>query len=63
MEEALFKYYTNDKDHFIATVPTLSRPVIFSYLEKIAFVLEMVGKNFLTEDELIVLFPETNDLN
>jgi hypothetical protein len=34
---------------------------IFSHLEKISFVMEMVGKNFLTEEELRDIFPIDKD--
>ncbi|KQC00387.1 caspase family protein [Pedobacter sp. Hv1] len=63
MEEALFTYYNNDKEHFKTTIPILTRNQSLKYLEKIAFVLELLGKNFLTDDELEELFPDTVELN
>lgn len=61
MEEALLKYYDQDKQHFVSTVTSLGKAQLFAYLEKIAFVLEIMGKNFLTEDELFRLFPSQTD--
>jgi hypothetical protein len=62
MEEALFTYYDNDKEHFNATIPVLSQSQSLKYLERIAFVLELMGKNFLTDDELEELFPNNEEL-
>ncbi|MCD8739683.1 caspase family protein [Mucilaginibacter roseus] len=61
MEEALLKYYINDKQHFVATVAPLSKTLIFKLLEKVAFVMEMVGRNFVTEEELLKIFPNKEE--
>jgi hypothetical protein len=63
MEEALLKYYVNDKQHFLATVNPLTKTQIFGYLEKIAFVMEIMGKNFLTEAELLRVFRTTEEID
>ncbi len=61
MEEALTKYYNNDKEHFNTTISSLNKKFIFEYLERIAFVLEILGKNFITDSELAILFPIADD--
>lgn len=61
MEEALLRYYTNDKNHFLSTITPLTKTQIFSYLEKVAFVMEILGKNFLSEEELLDIFKTSEE--
>lgn len=63
MDEALLEYYDNDKQHFNSTVPTLSKSMIFGILEKVAFVMELIGRNFITDDDLLKIFPLTDELD
>jgi hypothetical protein len=62
MDEALLKYYINDKQHFLTTLNVLTKTQIFSYLEKVAFVMEIMGKNFLTEEELLRVFRTPEEI-
>ncbi|MEO3403248.1 caspase family protein [Mucilaginibacter sp. CAU 1740] len=61
MEEALLKYYENDKQHFNATVPTLSKPATFAMLEKVAFVMEVIGRNFLNDEDIVKIFQSVDE--
>lgn len=60
-EEALLNYYINDKEHFKTSGQVLSKPETFTLLEKIAFIMEVMGKNFITDEELHKVFPLTYD--
>lgn len=60
-EEALTRYYIKDKEHFKTTGKQPSKVEIFAMLEKLAFVMEMMGKNFITEDELEKVFPKQDE--
>lgn len=61
LKEAILNYYLNDKEHFNTTGFPLSKPEVFYRLEKIAFIMEVMGKNFITDDELYQIFPNTKD--
>lgn len=61
MEYALEHSYWSNKEHFKTTGPVALKVLAFSMLEKIAFVMELMGKNFLTDAELQTIFPETID--
>ena len=61
MENALLAGYTGNKEHFYSTGQTLSKAQTFLLLEKIAFVLEVRGKNFLTDEEMVTLFPKPEE--
>jgi hypothetical protein len=61
-EEALLKYYLTDKEHFKMTSELLGKAETFSLLEKLAFVMEVMGKNFITDDELYKVFASPKDL-
>ncbi len=60
-EEALLNYYNKDKEHFKTTGQLLSKPETFLLLEKVAFIMEVMGKNFITDEELLKLFPQQHD--
>lgn len=62
MEEALLKYYINDKQHFLTTIPQLTKTQIFNSLEKIAFVMETVGSNFISEEDLVKVFKTSDEI-
>lgn len=61
MEFALENSYWNNKEHFKTTGPIALKEQAFSMLEKIAFVMELMGKNFLTDSELLTIYPEIID--
>lgn len=56
MEDALENYYWHNKEHFKTTVPITPKEIAFAMLEKIAFVMEMMGTNFLSDLTLQSLF-------
>lgn len=56
MKDALLTYDSVDREHFKTTFKLLSRDEVFSLLEKIAYVMEGMGKNFLTEAEVKKIF-------
>ena len=63
METALLDYFNNNKQHYKnSDVPT-ERSELLRYLEKIGFVMEVIGKNFLTNDELHSIFTNQQDYN
>lgn len=61
METALLEGYTGNKEHFYSTGQTLSKAQTFLLLEKIAFIMEVRGKNFLTDAEMAGLFPKPDE--
>jgi hypothetical protein len=53
IEAAIFSKIDSDKEHFKTTISThKSKSSILSLLEKVAFVMEIMGKNFISDDEL-----------
>lgn len=52
MNNALDEAYVKSKRHFETSVRYPSREHAYKLLEKVAFVMETMGKNFITEDEL-----------
>lgn len=57
LESALDQYYEHDKQHFkLESLPT--KTFVFSILEEIAFVMTMMGKNHLSEEELHQIFAD-----
>jgi hypothetical protein len=62
MEEALFNQFSNSLQRYNSThKPPLLRQEALTLLGKIAFVMEMMGKNYLSEADLHNLFPELNE--
>ncbi len=61
MEYALENSYWSNKAHFITTSQVALKEIAFSMLKKIAFVMELLGKNFLTDSELFNIFTERSD--
>ena len=61
MEGALLEYYHANKAHYLLTKPSGSQHLIFSKLERIAFVMEMMGRNYIENEELHQLFPKEQD--
>ena len=57
LEQALLDYFTIDKEHFKTSGVIVHRKKLSILVEKIAFVMEVMGKNFLSEDELLELAP------
>ena len=62
-EEALLKYYLTDKEHFKTSGEQPGKMDTFALLEKLAFVMEVMGKNFITDEELYKVFPKQEDQN
>ncbi len=62
-EEALTSYYYKDKEHFKTTGKQPSKSEAFAQLEKLGFVMEVMGKNFITNEELEKVFPKKEDLD
>lgn len=62
MIDVLENYYSNYKEHFKSTNPLLTKPQVFKVLEKVAFIMEMMGKNFITDNELNIVFPVREDM-
>ncbi len=57
MEETLETYYWQNKEHFKTTSNLPVKEQAFGMIEKISFVMEVMGKNFITDAELVSLFP------
>ena len=63
LEEAILNYYVKDKEHYNTTGFPLNKPETFERLEKIAFIMEVMGKNFITDEELHKIFPINQDFD
>lgn len=61
LEEAILNYYVTDKEHYNTTGFPLNKPETFERLEKIAFIMEVMGKNFINDEELHKIFPIGQD--
>ncbi|MEO7048341.1 MAG: caspase family protein, partial [Ferruginibacter sp.] len=61
LEEAILNYYIEDKEHYNTTGFPINRPETFNRLEKVAFIMEVMGKNFITDEELHKIFPVAID--
>ncbi len=61
MEQALLNYYSNNKEHFKSTISASNKHEMFSLLERIAFAMEIMGKNFITDNELLKILPNSDD--
>jgi hypothetical protein len=61
MEDALENYYWQNKEHFKTTVSITPKEIAFEMLEKIAFVMEMRGTNFLSDSTLQSLFATNQE--
>lgn len=62
-EEALMNYYAKDKEHFKNKNKLPAKSETFALLEKLAFVMEVMGKNFITEDELQKVLTSQEELD
>lgn len=56
MEDALENYYWENREHFKTTGPVAPKALAFAMLEKIAFVMEMMGTNYISDPDLRSLF-------
>lgn len=63
MEDALENYYWDNKEHFKTTGSLPPKDMAFDMLEKIAFVMEMMGTNIIGDRDLRTLFESTQDFN
>lgn len=61
LEEAILNYYVTDKEHYNTSGFPMNKPETFERLEKIAFVMEVMGKNFISDEDLHKLFPASQD--
>ena len=62
IEYALVTQFSNNHQHFKTTTDySLNQTQIFFILERIAFVMEMMGKNFITDAELRLVFPDMKE--
>jgi hypothetical protein len=61
MEGALIEYYRANKAHYLLTKLSMSQHAIFSKLERIAFVMEMMGRNYIENEDMHQLFPKEQD--
>jgi hypothetical protein len=62
IEEFTYSMIDSDKEHFKGTLEVLiSHHEIIELLEKISFVMELLGKNFLTDKELYKILSEKSD--
>ena len=57
IEEALFSYQLNNKQHYKSSGVVLDRNTAFPIMERIAFVMEVLGRNFITDTELRAIVP------
>ena len=63
IEAAIFSKIDSDKEHFKTTISTQkSKLSILSLLEKVAFVMEVMGKNFISDNELEKVLVNSKDL-
>jgi len=63
MEEAIANLYNSNRENHKTSDTLLDKYQVFLLLEKIAFIMEVLGKNFITDEELHKLFPATSDFN
>lgn len=61
MNDALNDAYSMSKTHFRTSINYPTREHAFTLLEKVAFVMETMGKNFITEEELALVFPRIEE--
>lgn len=61
MDAALIDGYHSNREHFHSTGQNLPKSHTFNLLEKIAFITEVMGKNYLKDEELAALFPLAKD--
>jgi hypothetical protein len=63
LEQSVSNYFTIDREHFKnADIPFTKKEALYK-LEKIAYIMEVMGKNYLSDDELQELFPLSSDYN
>lgn len=63
MNGALDDAYVKSKQRFDTTIQYPKREHAFGLLEKVAFIMETMGKNFITEDDLAVVFPKKEEFD
>ncbi|MEO6231767.1 MAG: hypothetical protein ABJB11_10395 [Ferruginibacter sp.] len=64
IEDSLISMIDFDKEHFKSSINIpKSKKVILSLLERVAFVMEVMGKNFITDEELETILSSKDELN
>lgn len=61
LDEALNLIHENDRQHFNSKGVSINKYELFEKIEKIAFVMEVMGKNYISDQELHQLFPLDTD--
>ena len=63
MEEALLTQFADNRKHYATTTQgRMSKNDIFAQLEKAAYVMEVMGRNYLTSVEMATVFPDPDQL-
>lgn len=64
IEDSLLSMIEQDKEHYKTTIDLpKGKKAILDLLERVAFVMEVMGKNFITDDELDAILPLKEDYN
>jgi hypothetical protein len=61
MHQAIALYHKNNKAHFLTTGISISEHEVFSYLEKIGYVMELMGKNYISDEDLRSIFESKEE--
>ena len=64
IEDSVLSMIDLDKEHFKTSIdiPKSKKPIL-NLLERVAFVMEVMGKNFITDEELETVLPIKEELN
>ena len=52
MEEALLTFQAANREHFNTTIRQMPQQEVITTLSRLAFVMEMIGRNYLTDEEM-----------
>lgn len=63
LELTITKYYEHNQNHLEADYVKLTKEEVFVMLERLAYIMEVVGKNYITDGDLHLLFPEEQQYN